>query len=58
MLFLITSACCFIILIARRIVIGGELGGPKTSAYLSAFMLCILWAIYIIFSALKAYGLL
>ena len=58
MLFLITSVCCFIVLIGRRIVIGGELGGPKASAYLSAIILFLLWAVYILFSTLKAYGLL
>jgi hypothetical protein len=58
MLFLITSVCCFMILIARRFIIGGELGGPKTSAYFSAFILFSLWVIYILFSSLKAYGII
>jgi hypothetical protein len=57
-LYLITSICCFIILIARRFIIGGELGGPKASAYASAFMLCTLWFIYVLFSSLKAYGVI
>ena len=58
MLFLLTSICCFIILIARRLVFGGELGGPKVSAYLSAAVLVALWVIYILFSSLKAYALI
>jgi hypothetical protein len=56
MLFLITSIICFLILIARRKIIGGELGGPKASAYGSAFCMFLLWLIYVIFSSLKAYG--
>jgi solute carrier family 8 (sodium/calcium exchanger) len=55
MLFLITSCTCFVILVVRRKVIGGELGGPKNSAYASAFALTFLWAFYIIFSSLRAY---
>lgn len=57
-LYLATSICCFIILIARRFIVGGELGGPKTSAYASAFMLVSLWFIYVLFSSLKAYGVI
>lgn len=49
MLYLATSIACFIILVARRLIIGGELGGPKWSAYLSAAMLVSLWLIYVIF---------
>ena len=30
-IFLITSVICFAVLTARRVVIGGELGGPRTS---------------------------
>jgi solute carrier family 8 (sodium/calcium exchanger) len=58
MLFLITSICCFIVLILRRFIIGGELGGPKTSAYASAGILTILWIIYVLFSALKSYAII
>lgn len=58
MLFLITSIICFIILIARRFIIGGELGGPKNSAYASSFACISLWFIYVIFSSIKAYGII
>lgn len=54
-LFLITSVCCFIILIIRRIVVGGELGGPAVSKYLSAVILVSLWLVYIVFSIINAY---
>jgi hypothetical protein len=56
MLYLMTSLVCFVILIFRRIVIKGELGGPPTSKYLSALILVLLWLIYVIGSSLKAYG--
>jgi len=55
-LYLGTSVCCFIILVTRRLVIGGELGGPAWSARLSAAMLVALWLVYVVFSSLKAYG--
>jgi hypothetical protein len=55
-MYLSTSIVCFIILGVRRFAVGGELGGPPFSKYLSAVMLVCLWLIYIIFSSLKAYG--
>ena len=58
MLFLITSVTCFIILIGRRLFLGGELGGPKVSAWVSAIALVTLWVVYILFSSLKAYGIM
>jgi solute carrier family 8 (sodium/calcium exchanger) len=58
MLFLICSVCCFIVLIARRFIIGGELGGPRFSAYASALFMVSLWVIYILFSSLKAYNII
>jgi len=57
-LFLVTSILCFIILIVRRIVIGGELGGPPFSKYLSALCMISLWVVYIVFSILKAYNVI
>ena len=55
-MFLIVAVVCFIILIARRIFIGGELGGPAVSKYISACICCSLWAIYIVMSILDAYS--
>lgn len=52
--FLSVSLCGFAILLTRRYVIGGELGGPKTSAYASAALLVSLWLIYIILSIIKS----
>lgn len=53
-MFLITSVICFIILTARRVVIGGELGGPTFSKYLTAAMCIVLWLIYVVMSILNA----
>jgi len=51
-IFLVVAVLCFLILIARRIVIGGELGGPFLSKYISASVCVFLWIIYITFSSL------
>ena len=54
--FLIVAAICFIILVARRIFIGGELGGPTVSKYTSAVICISLWVIYIVMSIIDAYA--
>jgi len=54
MVFLACSVTCFIILALRRCIIGGELGGPKASAYASMVFLIGLWFIYVILSIIKA----
>lgn len=53
MIFLITSCIAFVVLAARRIIIGGELGGPKTSAYASMVFMISLWLFYIVMSILR-----
>lgn len=57
-LFLITSITCFIILFIRRCTLGGELGGPPVTKYLTGVIFVCLWLIYIIFSILKAYNII
>lgn len=54
-MFLIVAVVCFIILVARRVFIGGELGGPTVSKYTSAVICCSLWVIYIVMSIINAY---
>jgi hypothetical protein len=57
MLFLITCVIGVIILVVRRIKVGGELGGYSDfGRYGSATILVLLWVFYILFSALKVYG--
>lgn len=58
MLFLICSTICFMILGLRRATLGGELGGPPGTRYLSAFICVTLWLIYVFFSSLRAYGVI
>ena len=53
--FLIVAVMCFIILILRRCIVGGELGGPTASKYASAAMCIFLWVLYITVSTLQAY---
>jgi len=53
MVFLIVAVICFMILVARRIIIGGELGGPPASRYLSCGVLIFLWLVYIVLSILN-----
>lgn len=54
-MFLCVALVCFIVLIARRIVVGGELGGTPFGRYLSGAFLFLLWFIYILMSTLQAY---
>ena len=55
-MFLIVAIVCFIILVARRVFIGGELGGPPVTKWISAVLCCSLWAIYIVMSIIDAYS--
>ena len=56
--FLAVAIVCFIVLVARRFIIGGELGGSFTSKYASGIFLFFLWFIYILLSSLQAYGII
>lgn len=51
-LFLCTSVICFMVLILRRVFIGGELGGPKVTKIASASLLIMLWIAYVLMSTL------
>jgi hypothetical protein len=54
--FIACAVICFAILTGRRVVYGGELGGPTFSKWVSGFALVVLWLIYVILASLKAYG--
>ena len=56
--FLVVALICFGVLVARRCIIGGELGGPTTSKYASGIFLFFLWFIYVLMSSLQAYGII
>lgn len=57
-LFLSCSVVGIILLVVRRCVVGGELGGSACGRYTSAAIFISLWFIYIIFSTLAQYGML
>ena len=56
--FLAVAIVCFIVLIARRCILGGELGGNMTTKYASGIFLFILWLVYVVLSTLQAYGVI
>ena len=56
--FLVGTVITFVILTARRIIIGGELGGPMFSKVLTGGMCFALWFIYITLSVLDSLGII
>lgn len=54
--FLSCSMGCFLILLLRRLFIGGELGGPPLSRCASAVCLVSLWIVYLVLCTMRAYG--
>lgn len=56
--FLVVALVCFVVLIFRRIMVGGELGGTPIGRYSSGCFLFFLWFIYILMSTLQAYGII
>ena len=55
-LFLITSTLTVVVIIARRIIFKGELGGNPIAKWVSAVFMVFLWLCYIVFSTVKVYG--
>ena len=53
--FIACAVLCVVVLLARRAIVGGELGGGQLGRSVSAGFLCSLWFIYVIMSALQAY---
>lgn len=56
--FLCVATLCFIVIVARRVCVGGELGGTPTGKYASGAFLVLLWFIYILMSTLQAYDVI
>lgn len=54
--FICCAVLCVITLLARRVMVGGELGGSQMGRSVSASFLTSLWFIYVIISILQAYG--
>lgn len=57
--FVTCALICFVVLIFRRIFIGGELGGAnQVVKYGSGCFLFFLWFLYILLSTLQAYNII
>jgi Ca2+/Na+ antiporter len=54
--YLLCSVVGFIILIVRRVVVKGELGGSDAGRFGTAFIFTILWIVYVIVVGLATYG--
>lgn len=54
--YLVCSVVGFAILIIRRIVVKGELGGSDSGRFGTAFLFTLLWIAYVIVVGLAAYG--
>jgi len=50
--FICVACTCVVVLLLRRLVVKGELGGTSFGRTVSCFALCSLWLIYIIMSIL------
>jgi len=46
------AACCIVLLLARRVLLGAELGGPVLAARLSSAFLVFLWVVYLVSAVL------
>jgi solute carrier family 8 (sodium/calcium exchanger) len=58
-LYLATSVTCFAVLLLRRFISGGELGGMNgTTKWLTGVFCFMLWLIYLIMSSLQVYDVI
>ena len=55
--FVIVATMAIIILLIRRKVVGGELGGSKQGRMISSIALTSLWLLYVIFSIFQSVGI-
>ncbi|XP_030832704.1 magnesium/proton exchanger 2 isoform X3 [Strongylocentrotus purpuratus] len=57
-LFTGVGTCCICIIIGRRYIVGGELGGKKLTKYLTGLFLCLLWVVYVVVASLRSYKII
>ena len=55
LLFFVTFILCHVVVVARRFIFGGELGGPRKWAWASSIYFLSLWLIFVVLSCLRAY---
>ncbi|XP_076884807.1 magnesium/proton exchanger-like [Bidens hawaiensis] len=56
LVFFSTSVGCISVLVLRRVVFGGELGGPRVWAWVTCAYFMMLWFIFVVLSSLKVSG--
>jgi solute carrier family 8 (sodium/calcium exchanger) len=56
--FTVCAVICLGLLIVRRFVVGGELGGGSLGRWLTAALFSSMWILFIVLSALQAYGVI
>jgi len=54
LIFAVNALACVLLLYLRRRFLGGELGGPAISKYLSAGLLIVMWVEYIVLGCIMA----
>ena len=54
--FVACSLVCLGVLLARRVLLGGELGGAAGPRYATAALFVALWAVYLVISSLTEMG--
>jgi hypothetical protein len=57
-MYLSCSAAGFIIIILRRVIVHGELGGSPAGRYGSALIFFTLWLLYVVIAGLGFYGVI
>lgn len=56
--YFITFVLCIMVVIARRRILGGELGGPRKWAWASSGFILLLWVVFLVLSCLRVYKLI
>ncbi|KAD3338175.1 hypothetical protein E3N88_33696 [Mikania micrantha] len=58
LIFFSTSVGCISVLVLRRLVFGGELGGPRVWAWITCVYFMLLWFVFVALSSLKVSGII
>ncbi|KAF7818198.1 magnesium/proton exchanger [Senna tora] len=58
LVFFSTSVGCIAVLVFRRLIFGGELGGPRLWAWITCIYFMLLWIIFVVLSSLRVSGVI
>ncbi|GAV66956.1 Na_Ca_ex domain-containing protein [Cephalotus follicularis] len=58
LVFFSTSVGCIAVLVIRRVILGGELGGPRFWAWVTSVYFMLLWITFLVLSSLKVCGII